>query len=557
MWAPLAFAALLVGAVVVGVPSSGQFGFAETLVQAVLLGGYAVGWLLALRWTMAGATLMAVTGVGVAALSALQYQPDRGALLAVVLFVPAGLLWWTWRRGRGLVPVVALALATVTVFAMGAVAADEVYDVAYGPQAPQSTVGTRPADRVGWIWSGALTPTSARVVAQLRADLDDLGGSEAVVLRVEGAGATTSVRAKPSTEDVVGFDLTALVPGTTYEYVVEVGGRPDASRGRGSLTTPLEGPQSFTVAFGSCARLGSDALTFQAVAGTDPLLFLVTGDFFYADIARNDLSDFARAYDRQLTAPAIAALTAQVPVAYMWDDHDFGPNDADRTSPSKAASLQAYRSFVPHYPLVLDDGDGPISQAFTIGRVRFLLPDLRSQRDPAGDPDGEGKTLLGAVQRAWLEQELVTASQQNALVVWVSSVPWIVPAGESIDTWGGYATERAALAEVVAAHDIDNLVVLAGDAHMTAADDGTHSDYSAEGGAGFPVLHAGPLDQRTSVKGGPYSEGVSAEPGQYGLLTVTDAGGAEVTVAFDGRTADGRTVVDYAWTVPVTSPAAG
>ncbi len=40
---------------------------------------------------------------------------------------------------------------------------------------------------------------------------------------------------------------------------------------------------------------------------------------------------------------------------------------------------QAYREVVPHYPLV-HAGDGPINQAFTIGRVRFVLTDNRSER---------------------------------------------------------------------------------------------------------------------------------------------------------------------------------
>ena len=50
------------------------------------------------------------------------------------------------------------------------------------------------------------------------------------------------------------------------------------------------GAHSFTFAFGSCARLDSNAATYDAIAESDPLFHLMTGDFFYGDIARDDLS---------------------------------------------------------------------------------------------------------------------------------------------------------------------------------------------------------------------------------------------------------------------------
>lgn len=66
-----------------------------------------------------------------------------------------------------------------------------------------------------------------------------------------------------------------------------------------------------------------------------------------------------------------------VPVAYMWDDHDFGPNNSGGTFVGKEVARIAYQQFVPHYPLQAGTGNVPLQQAFTIGRVRFLLTDLR------------------------------------------------------------------------------------------------------------------------------------------------------------------------------------
>lgn len=69
----------------------------------------------------------------------------------------------------------------------------------------------------------------------------------------------------------------------------------------------------------------------------------------------------------------------QAPVAYVWGDHDYGGNDADRTSPSRPAAMRTYRQMTPHYPLA-DGPEEPIYRAFTVGRVRFVMTDTRSAR---------------------------------------------------------------------------------------------------------------------------------------------------------------------------------
>jgi alkaline phosphatase D len=119
-------------------------------------------------------------------------------------------------------------------------------------------------------------------------------------------------------------------------------------------------------------------------------------------------------------------LYESLPIAYMWDDYDFGPNDADRNSPAKAAAHQAYREAVPHYGLVLgESSQTPIAQTFFMGRVRFILTDLRTEKSPASEVDTSSKTTMGVAQKEWLKQQLVLGSATHELVVWVSSIPWI------------------------------------------------------------------------------------------------------------------------------------
>jgi len=232
--------------------------------------------------------------------------------------------------------------------------------------------------------------------------------------------------------------------------------------------------------------------------------------------------------------PGQAALYRKIPIAYVWDDHDYGPNDSDASSPGREAARIAFRETVPHYDSV-QSGDAPINHAFTIGRVRFVLTDSRSERTDA--------TMLGADQIQWLIDELISASQTHALVVWGNPVPWIVEPREGGDSWSGFPDERLRIADALASAGVDNLVMLSGDAHIVALDDGTNSDYSTDRVGGFPVLHAAALDRPGGAKGGPYTQGPVEGGGQYGLVQVDDDGDT-IAVTLSGHTWDGEILVE-------------
>jgi hypothetical protein len=97
----------------------------------------------------------------------------------------------------------------------------------------------------------------------------------------------------------------------------------------------------------------------------------------------------------------------------------------------------------------------------------------------------------------------------------------------------------------------DRLVVVAGDAHMIALDDGTHTDYSTSGAGGFPLLQAAALDRPGSVKGGPYSGGIFPGGGRFGEIQVVDDGGDTLEITLRGLTWDGQLLVEQTFTFPV------
>ena len=145
--------------------------------------------------------------------------------------------------------------------------------------------------------------------------------------------------------------------------------------------------------------------------------------------------------------------------------------------------------------------------------------------------------MMGGRQKDWFKQELLRGKKDGDLIVWVSSVPWIYKENPESDSWGGFAEEREEIANFLKKNEIENIVILGGDAHMVAYDDGSNSDYATGGGTPIPVVQSAPLDQAGSRKGGPYSEGMypgrSVFPphdGQFTLMEVTDDGGDELCI---------------------------
>lgn len=477
-------------------------------VQLGLAGLVSIGALVSWRFPAVGAVLLAFAAAGLGTFASLEFEPRFTLVLTALVIAPAVLLWLSWQHRRRHGEIVALATVTVLLLTGTWVAASFVYGSVFGPTHEDSAATPNPVDRVEWVWLGALGPES--ISATVRVDDEDL---ETRMVVTSGDETWSSEVEQPSESRAVRLDVDGLRPGRHYDYVIEVDGEADGGRGRGTFRTPAAGPASFRLVASSCARTDSNAAVFDAMADEDPLLYLALGDVHYSNIADNDVATFATAYDRMLTQPGQAALYRSVPVAYVWDDHDYGPNDADADSPSRDAARAAFREHVPSHPLV---SDGAIHRAFTIGRVRFVVTDTRSER--------RRDSMLGADQLAWFEDEVVAASRTHALVIWMNPSPWTAEANPSSDGWAGFADERRHIADVLADADVDNLLMVSGDAHMLAFDDGSNSGYASDGSPGFPVFHTAALDRPGNVKGGPYSGGAFPGFGQYGVIDVNDDG---------------------------------
>ena len=443
-------------------------------------------------------------------------------------------------------------------------------------------------------WSGGITPTSAIVKAKVARE------GMSVRLRVSKDALLTgplilaAVVSETNHNQVVASQVENLQPDTLYYYALEIDGRVDRKTRGAFRTFPVPGPASFEIAFASCGRTGSTRDVFDRIREHRPLFYMNMGDFHYQDISTNRPSLFRAAYDAVLASPQQGDLYRAVPLVYMWDDHDYGGNNASKKSKTHVAARDTYEEYVPHYPFGDVHEEAPIYQSFVVGRVKFIVTDLRSERDDPKVKDDASKSIMGVKQKAWFKDELLTSNGRYPLICWMSSVPWIGEKGKSPygsvktnlfgyihhtntsqfivrtnrpgrnanagggdeDHWSAYTTERREIADFIKSNHISGVCILHGDSHMLAADDGTHTDYATGGGAPLPLMCAGPLDQNPSMKGGPYSQGVyrvrdkEGESG-FGLLKITDQG-HQIDVVFSGRNNQDEEKISLKFTVPAT-----
>ena len=158
-----------------------------------------------------------------------------------------------------------------------------------------------------------------------------------------------------------------------------------------------------------------------------PDLFVYLGDNIYGDT--RDMKVLKSKYEKLGSKPEFERLRKNIPILSIWDDHDYGENDAGKEYPHKAESKQIFMDFwrVPdNSPRRGHDGiygshrfiaDDRVLQIILLDTRTFRDPLKRNNRPPAAgfkndyQPDSDdSKTLLGAVQWRWLEEQFRQAA---------------------------------------------------------------------------------------------------------------------------------------------------
>ncbi|WP_036135977.1 alkaline phosphatase D family protein [Luteimonas mephitis] len=278
---------------------------------------------------------------------------------------------------------------------------------------------------------------------------------------IEGPTATATA----DDEGCVVLRAEGLQPDTDYWYRLRYAGEHDRHQPLPHRTrTAPAGPADFRVAFGSCCRIQFDQeqRIWNAVRALEPDMFLWLGDNIYADSDQaNALVDL---YARGRSVERLEPLLRSVPQLATWDDHDFGYNDSDGRSTSKAQSLRVFRSFWANPAYGERDNPGVYFRQH-YGGVDFFVLDGRYHRDPTDQVDDAGKTMLGAAQKAWLKRELKTSTAPFKVLA-IGGGWSCAENEEGGDSWAVYLTERTEIFDFIRDEGIGGVVCISGDSHM-------------------------------------------------------------------------------------------
>lgn len=228
-------------------------------------------------------------------------------------------------------------------------------------------------------------------------------------------------------------------PGVHYTYEVLINDQPL------SLPYPTEftaqpiwrwrnDPPDFSVALGSCTYVndvpydrpgdgyGSEYEIFTTIDRANPDLMIWLGDNMY--LREPDWytrTGYYHRYTHTRSLPEMQALLARTHHYATWDDHDYGPNNPDRSWAHKELAKETFDLFWGNLTSGLPinkttTGSAGITSTFRYNDTDFFLLDNRSFRTPNDQERADNKTLLGEAQLEWLIESLIFSNSPWKMV---------------------------------------------------------------------------------------------------------------------------------------------
>lgn len=243
-----------------------------------------------------------------------------------------------------------------------------------------------------------------------------------------------------------------------------------------------QGPQLTKIAFGSCGHQNHELPVLNLAADHQPDVFLFLGDNIYGDT--KDMQVLRDKYDKLGSKSSFKNLKASTELLAVWDDHDYGWNDAGRHYEYKEESREIFFEFweVPaDSPRRSHDGIyGAEYREYHGKTVQYILLDNRSFRDDVKpytdefDTDDRyfyhldyapytstDSTLLGETQWQWLEKELGKPADLRI----IASGSQFGIEYNGYEAWANYPHEQKRFLELIKKTKAEGVVFLTGDVH--------------------------------------------------------------------------------------------
>lgn len=332
--------------------------------------------------------------------------------------------------------------------------------------------------------------------------------------------ASGTVSTSPERDYTVKVDVAGLDAGQTYYYVFKF--EDDYSLVGKTKTVPTQDVNHLRFAVVSCSNYQSGFFNgYQRISErTDLDAVIHLGDYIYEyrDKQVGDenlfeqrpilpaeelisLDEYRIRYSTYRLDQQLVNMHQQHPIIAVWDDHEaannaykYGAgnhNTGEGTWTERKANIkQAYFEWMP----IRDQEDNKVFRKIAYGNLMdLIMMDTRLEgRDiQIYDIEDAGlqsatRSILGAEQRQWLFTQLVSSDAKwkvlgNQVIFAEFNIGFASEFGfggsyESVessylDTWDGYPAERDRVLDLIKDNEIDNVVLLTGDAHVSFAFD--------------------------------------------------------------------------------------
>jgi alkaline phosphatase D len=300
-----------------------------------------------------------------------------------------------------------------------------------------------------------------------------------------GSEAVKKYRSEPvqtSVESAYTATLVAdsLEPGRTYTYQVEVDGEildfdyPTTFKSQ-ELWQHRTEPPNWTMAMGSCTYInekkydrpgkpyGGDYQIFESIFEQSPDMMLWLGDNTYLrEVDWDSKSGFQHRYKHSRDVDEMRPLLGSANNYAIWDDHDYGPNNADRSYIHKNWALETFKEFWANPSYGFKDEECATTM-FTYNDAAFFMLDNRWFKSPNDRKTGD-RVYLGKKQIQWLIDALVTS---KATFKFVAIGGQVLNTVDKYENYATYPEERKMLIDAIFDEGIRNVIFLTGDRHKT------------------------------------------------------------------------------------------
>jgi alkaline phosphatase D len=260
----------------------------------------------------------------------------------------------------------------------------------------------------------------------------------------------------------------------------------------------LPGPEvQHRIAFGSCYNPNKGDAIWNLISSFSPNQLILLGDQIYADFhpiykykyfngSGPDMIDLE--YQKFRSQKGFQDLAASLSHKWIsvYDDHDYGINNGDKTYPYRQEAIHLFAKHNPEHfvsdvslpdqttgKLTVERKSGvfsshlfqfPLRSSGKMFSYKVVLLDIRSNKDPK---DTEGGDFLGEQQWRWLTYELSEDQVRGLDLIIVGSGTQMLSDDKLVEeSWGEFPAQRERLLELLVPTAVrTNLLLLSGDIH--------------------------------------------------------------------------------------------